>query len=248
MNYQIIKDENKLQEFINWLPELLPNEQYYITLLARKKYNDKINLKQDKNQLKRVTATKDRIIQKLRQMECKFGNYTFEKEPIPQDNLCVYITPNPRDLHKSSYNLLAELARKLRDGDEIFNPQSLAFNVIQTTSSRKIYFDTDIDFKRGKENFKEDFEKFSYNIQHYVNHDALTCVKTNGGLHCLIELQRIKNEYSKSWYNKISKMGCEEYDVTMNSDNLIPIPGCVQGNDFTPYFISLEKIEINELS
>jgi hypothetical protein len=36
MNYKIIHNEEKLQQFIDWLPELLPNEQYYVALLARK--------------------------------------------------------------------------------------------------------------------------------------------------------------------------------------------------------------------
>lgn len=36
MNYKIIHNEERLKEFINWLPDLLPNEQYYVQLLARK--------------------------------------------------------------------------------------------------------------------------------------------------------------------------------------------------------------------
>lgn len=36
MNYKIIYNEEKLQKFIDWLPDLLPNEQYYVALLARK--------------------------------------------------------------------------------------------------------------------------------------------------------------------------------------------------------------------
>jgi hypothetical protein len=37
-NYKIILNEQKLKEFIYWLPELQNNEQYYVSLFARKKY------------------------------------------------------------------------------------------------------------------------------------------------------------------------------------------------------------------
>jgi hypothetical protein len=36
MNYQIIKDENVLKEFIEWLPDLEEGETCYVGLLGKK--------------------------------------------------------------------------------------------------------------------------------------------------------------------------------------------------------------------
>ncbi len=239
MNYQIIKDEEKLKQFVDWLPELEPNEQYYISLLARAKYYKEGHLEGDKNQLKRVTATKERIIEKIRQMECAEGSYTFKGLPIPNKALAVYISSNPRDLHKASFQLLKELATKLANKEDNFNPQALAMSTIQVTGSRKIYFDIDVDF--CSDSHELPYSKFKEEIVKHVNKDCLTLIRTRGGCHCLVELNKLDKKLKNNWHQNISKMGTDKdgvkhYEITMNScDNLLPVPGCTQGG-FIPYF------------
>lgn len=235
MNYKIIHNEEKLQQFIDWLPELLPNEQYYVALLARKKYNPETGLKADKAQLKRFTSTKERLLHKIRQLEIPAGLYESGNTEVSQDNLAIYITPNPRDLHNASLFLMKEISEKLIRKDNAINPHTLALNLIQTTTSRKIFFDLDIDF--CIENHQQAIEKFKLDIADCLNSDCLTFIKTNGGLHCLIKLDNIQKEHQKSWYQKISQLTCNEYEVTMNGDNVLPMVGCFQGIDFSPYFL-----------
>src|SRR6478609_5353117 len=225
MNYKIIQDDEELQNFINWLPECEPHEQYYISLLARKKYVPNSALTADKSQIKRITATKDRIIQKLRQMECEVGAYQFKGEAIPQQALAVYITPNPRDLRKAGLQLLKDIATKVMY-NEIYNPKSLSLNVIQTSCSNKKYFDIDIDVKRGAISSSV---HFLTHLEGKINRDCITLVHTHGGMHMLIELAKIEPIYKNTWYKSILGMKCEHYDVTMNGDNLIPLPGTTQG-------------------
>lgn len=235
MTYKIIFDEEKLKEFINWLPDLLPNEQYYITLLARKKYYPESGLKADKGQLKRTTATKERILGKLKQMEVKLGTYESDGLPVQQENLVVYITPNPRDLYQAGLKTIKEITDKIIQKDHRYNPQVLALNAIQTTTTRKLFFDLDIDF--NSTDFEETILRFKEDISKVINSDCLTFIRTNGGLHCLIKLEQIHTEYAKSWYQNIAKLTCEAYQVTMNGDNVLPVVGCVQGIDFSPCFI-----------
>lgn len=235
MNYKIICNEEKLKEFIEWLPDLKPNEQYYVQLLARKKYNPETGLKADKAQLKRFTSTKEMLFHKIRQLELPLGLYESGGTDVSQDNLAVYITPNPRDLHKASLLLMREISDRLIRNDNAINPHTLSLNLIQTSTSRKVFFDLDIDFRTG--DHRKAVNKFRADIENVINADCLTFIKTHGGLHCLIKTEAIGKEYQKSWYQKVSQLTCDEYEVTMNGDNVLPVAGCIQGIDFSPYFL-----------
>lgn len=116
MNYIIITDEIKLKEFIEWLPELLPNEKYYLALFSRKKYIKDISIKHiaDKSQLKRFTSDKTKLFNKIKQLEVPYGTYTLGDTIIPQESLAFYITVNPRDMYKASINTIVKLAQSIR--------------------------------------------------------------------------------------------------------------------------------------
>lgn len=224
MNYQIIKNETILKEFIDWLPDLKETETYYITLFARSKYLPKDSpLKSDKSQLKRVTSRKEYIIDKLKQMECEIGSYKQKDFIIPQESLAAYITPNPRCLEKAAKESLkkfAELITKPYDG---YNPHQEVMSQIQKSCNRKVYFDLDFD------NVELDYIK--ENVFKFINKDCLHILRTRGGFHVLIEVGKISKEFEKSWYKNITSLS----GIDVRGDNLLPIPGCSQGN-FIPHF------------
>ena len=231
--YKIIKDKTQLLEFIDWLPELENNETYYICLFARNKYTrneDGTNkypfLKSDKCQLKRITSNKENLYNKILQLETKIGSYQEKGYDIPQESLVLYITVNPRDFELSTKNSLISLLHLVTKKYSNYNPHQIVMSEIQKSCSRKIYFDLDFD---GVE-----IDDILPKLKEYINIEAINILKTRGGFHLLIEVSKIEKQYQKNWYNNITKLP----GIDIKGDNMIPVPGCTQGN-FVPYLIKL---------
>lgn len=233
MNYQIIKDIGALQRFIKWLPDLTETEKFYCCLFARSKYlkdengvNRLPHIKTDKAQLKRFVSDKERLFQKIKQLEIEKGWYFQKQHVIPQEALALYITVNPRDMYKASINTLVKLATSVRDQNVLMNPHQEALSEIQRTKSRTVYIDFDIDEDR-EEHLKVHIEE----MRGYINFDAVTFLKTRGGIHALVDPLKVAQEYKSSFYKNMSRF------VDQAGDIMIPVPGCVQG-DFVPHFVN----------
>lgn len=234
MNYKIIKDKEKLRDFIEWLPNLEESEAYYVCLFARSKYaqGSIVHIKSDKAQLKRFTSKKDSLFDKIKQLECEVGSYYQRETEIPQEALALYITVNPRNLWKATFSSLVHLAKCIQTNAITVNPHQEVMSEIQRSKSRTVYVDCDLD---SRDNF------YIQEVLGYVNSDAVTILQSRGGYHLLIETSKVEDKYKKSWYKDISMVA----HVDQMGDLMIPIPGCVQG-DFIPNFIPVEHfLEIN---
>jgi hypothetical protein len=183
-------------------------------------------IKTDKSQLKRFTSTKDRLLSKIKQLECPRGSYFVTKmeEEVPQEALALYLTPNPRNLWRATLKGIGKLAQMVENDNRNANPQSEIMSEIQRNCSRKVYVTFDIDQKGP-----EILEKVD---QALLGSDkkCRLILETRGGYHILVRPELVSPAVSKSWYRNLATMA----DVT--GDAMIPVPGTYQGG-FTPHFL-----------
>ena len=228
MNYQIVADKEKLLEFIEWLPELQPNETFYLSLLARNKYlPDRSVLKADKCSLKRLTTDKKYMFRKIKQMECEIGAYEQDGIPICQKALVLYLTTNPRNMEQAAKNGLIKLAQCVTQPYNGYNPHQLILSELQRSVSRKVFYGLDVDGR--------DYQDFLAEIEGKINFDCLHILKTKGGFHCLVEFAKMDKKYEKSWYKNLSKVD----GVDIVGDMMSPVAGCLQAGDFVPHFVKI---------
>lgn len=231
MNYTIITDEIALREFIDWLPVLQPHEKYYLCLFCRSKYtrredgtNPLTHIKSDKAQLKRFTSDKERMFEKIKQLEVEFGAYTQKSTPVPQESLALYITVNPRDMYKATVNTMVKLAHSIRDQNVMMNPHQEALSEIQKAKSKTYYVDVDFD---DKDYPLEAIERMTTYAT--LNRNSFTILETRGGYHILVDPSKVGENARKTWYQQIKSWK----EVDQMGDCMIPVPGCTQGG-FTP--------------
>lgn len=221
MHYQIILDEQKFRQFIEWLPDLEPNEKFYCSLFARKKYCQELIKSNDKAQLRRFLSDKERLYDKVKQLEVPLGAYRLGDRVAPQESLVLYINPNPRNLIRASYDGIIKLTEMLKYQNQNFNPHAEIMSCIQRSQSRKLYLDFDIDHP----------EFDLRQLEGRINLDAVDVLQTRGGYHVLVRLDRVAEAYQKTFYRALT-----ELDVDQTGDQLLPVAGCTQGG-FMPQFV-----------
>lgn len=230
--YKIIGNISVLEDFIkNTLPDLQPNEGYYVSLFARNKYYKELtHIKSDKAQLKRFTCNKENLIQKLKQLECPIGAYNQKHMIVPQQALAVYITINPRNYISAAHTSLITLSSLIANKAEGYNPHQHVMSDIQKSCSRKVYVDFDYDTEERPNSFLG-------KIYSTVPFGVTTIIKTRGGYHVLVDpllLKTHRPDLIKTWYNSMKEIGCDQC-----GDLMVPIPGCYQGGlDFITTIIA----------
>jgi len=224
MNYQIIAEEKKLLDFISWLPDLQENEKYYLSLFARKKYSEEQIMSNDKTLLKRFTSDKERLVNKIRQLELPMGTWKLKSGGAPQKSLALYISPNPRCMKKAT-EMMGKRCWELL-GQNNYNLHSEALTCIQKSKSRTCYIDFDIDDKEIDID-----EKW---LDSEIGTGNYAIIETRGGFHIMVKPEeatnfRRSNFDDNNWYKKIQ----DKYPVDQSGDQLIPVVGSFQGG-FVP--------------
>lgn len=240
--YKIIADQDKVNEFIDWLPRLEENEMFYTSLFARSKYHDSVSA--DKQQLKRFTSNKEWLLSKIIQSQSIFGSYCNKNgTAIPQEAIAIYITPNPRNMEKAAIATAHKLIDLVSSPYSGYNPHQICLNEIQKMKSktRFVIFDFDIDkdiydpaLNIGYDNKLEELNRLIESIEKIIPEKCMSYIETRGGLHVLVKVDEKPDTYNKMWYNdfKIIK------GLDQSGDQMIPIVGTYQGG-FVPRFIKI---------
>lgn len=219
MNYKIIINEDKLKEFIDWLPELKQDEKYYLCLFARKKYCEDLIKSNDKTQLKRFTSDKSKMLHKIKQLQCEVGSYKLKDIVAPQESLVLYITPNPRNMRRATFLLAKQCMNLIENNSTGYNIHAESLSCIQKSKSKSHFCDFDIDDKNVDLSLLQNIlPKESYNI-----------LETRGGYHILVNTNLAPKT---KWHKQI----IDTYKVDQIGDQMIPVPGCTQGG-FVPKFL-----------
>ncbi len=234
-NYKIIGDEDKLKEFIDWLPELKDDETFFGQLMFRRKYHFE-KTKQDDHTVARFTCNKRNAIYKIKELQIENGLYSGKiVKGIPMESMALYISPNPRNKILALSELceyVSKFTTKMALGnnnEKIGDIEKKLMSCIQTSEPRQVFIDIDFD--------NVELDDVIGDILKLVNIEALTAIKTRGGFHLLISPQKIRVEYVKTFYANLHKI--KGLDVR-NKLAEIPMVGCYQGG-FIPHFINLEK-------
>jgi len=224
----------ELQNFIAWLPEINEDhETFYIVLQARKKYMPELS-SSDTVEIRRFTTNKERMLEKLHQLECPIGCYKTKKGQVVNDEgLVVYITTNPRDTKAATSATVKDLVDHMQKGwgdpNYRFNPARWADRQVHKCKSRTCHVHFDIDFP-AEISREERLVNIRKSMHWLLGSYATTIFETRGGCHVLIEPSKVISN-DKNWYVEVQNYFGDECD--QGGDLMLPIPGCTQGG-FTP--------------
>ena len=240
MNYKLIHNQEELQKFVDFLPELNPNEGYFIILIARKKWFPESGIASAHKLRRETVGRKDKIIHTIKQWEIEESGYDSNGTPIDIKNLGVYIGFNPKNQHKACFELINQCLEAIKSNKENINVKSMANDVIQGSNGTKNFIDVDVDIKED-ENY---LDIVSY-IKDLINPSRLTFIKTNGGFHALINLIKCEGEgrmmelspnHGNQWYQKLQNHPFKS-ELNIMSNDLVPVVGCNQGK-YIPHFLN----------
>ena len=224
--HKIVKDQKELEKFIDFLPDLEDEENYYIHLQARRKYYKSETLKGDL-MLERFCCSKKNMLVKILRLNAPYGYYTdHENVPLPDEALALYITINPRNLRKAALGIIHELADSIANVKDVINPLKVCHTSIHRAKGKTRYVIFDIDFEED-EDPKEVLSETTKILTQTVGAQNYKIVQTKGGCHVLLPPEKI--DKVKNWYQYLNSMLMPD----QTGDILTPVPGCNQGG-FTP--------------
>lgn len=240
---QLLYSEEQLEKFLSFFfkySPLMKTDKYFISMACRKKYLNTptdYSLNGTSEMFERKLVDNNILsFQKILLRYNKVAESYTDKEGklLPEEGFCVYLNINPTNIIQTYYNftnkmnvLLQKITTETLE-DKIcdrliteFMPlESNLHTAMQKSRLHKNLIDIDIDDKEKgvvEELHKEYTEKKVIHL----------CVETNGGFHILLVRNTIKYNFHTSleYFQDLIKK-----EVCINDNEMIPLPGTLQGN------------------
>ncbi|WP_372370544.1 hypothetical protein [Candidatus Uabimicrobium sp. HlEnr_7] len=248
--YNFIHCEQQLKQFCQQiLPPLEKDEVIVLFLKARKKYASELS--SDKLLQRRVIKNYKLFMPKLKQFNCQIGSYQDNDEKnIPQNACVIYCTVNPCSTLTATKNLISlyseylfNLVKKPDQWSNILRIYSTTANKIQSSRARKYYIDIDFDVvdKTLGKKYVQRFLDVISEVHHHI-------IETRGGYHILLLRSSLTPEIGRKMHQKTHILDSEgkkelgdKFEVIINPETTIPVPGTKQGGFAVRIIDSLDK-------
>ncbi len=237
--YELIKDNNQYEKFIEIMPELKDDEVYFISLSARNKYltaeeREFYALGRTEMFGRTVVKRKEDFYFAMNKLEAMLTyKHTKNGKSIPKKALVVYVNVNPSSMIKAYEMYVNEMNRelfqvtqalrhdKVVNYEGFINMERKMMNCIQKCRERRYFIDIDIDTKN---------ETILNRISFRLKSVDYKIIETQGGWHILIKKDSLTKEVKlhevvKEMNDAVKDEGGE---VMFNKNQMIPVPGTLQ--------------------
>lgn len=254
----LIYDEQHLKDFISILPELGIADVYFVSLSCRNKYltdeeKQVYNLGRTEMFGQAVARSKEKLYRQIRRYETHPEAFiTKNGSNIPSKALVCYLNIDTSSSLKAYY----EFESKMKDNIfDLVQKSTLGQNpeqsLVAINKLDKILMDSyqvsksikkfiDIDFDIPKDRF--DLVQILLDDLNENKVDAYI-IDTKSGYHVLIERANLKYNYTKSIdkCNEVAKKDLEKFEIMVNKNAMVPIPGTLQAEHKVKFFKVIRK-------
>jgi hypothetical protein len=242
----LISDKNEFNKFISILPDLVKDENYFLSLSARNKY---LNA-EERNfyQLGRtemfgrlLARSKEDYVLKMKDLVVKLQSRTTNNgRKVPSKAVVCYANINPTSMIKAYEMFMNEMNKEIYSAfyaeqkNKEANYESIKFadrvfmNCCQKARSRRVYIDIDMDTKDKNifEEFRSSIE-FAPGLEYHI-------IETHGGYHFLIKCDTIPEKFDLYKQVNLANFKAERLleakEVIINKNQMVPIPGTFQSS------------------
>ena len=240
-SYEFLRDEEELKKFHDTiLPQLGPDEVFYLMLGARNKYLTEeekgVYNMNGSDMIRRVTVRSNEFSE-LRDKVLDFcvpvGRYKDKNGlSLPEHSFTLYITPNPRNVRRASVGVVQKITDGLLNPNTPLKLEHMVMSEIHKNSTNKVYMDFDVDPKGN-----DDLAQVLKVVYAKLGDSYYHTIKTRSGAHVLLKKEGMDPFLKHCFYKKIQELSASmEGEIEIKGDTMLPVPGCSQGGMF-PYIV-----------